>query len=67
MFTITPLTILGMLLVYAVLFFVIFHAAAGVRVMLTDLGLAERWHRSLVWVLAVIALIIFLYFALRYA
>ena len=51
----------------AVLFFVIFHAAAGVRVMLTDLGLAERWHRSLVWVLAVIALIIFLYFALRYA
>jgi succinate dehydrogenase hydrophobic anchor subunit len=51
----------------AVLFFVIFHAAAGVRVMLTDFGLAERWHRDLVWMLACIGLIIFLYFALRYA
>jgi len=50
-----------------VLFFVIFHAAAGARVMLTDFGLAERWHLSLVWTLAVIGLIIFLYFALRYA
>jgi succinate dehydrogenase hydrophobic anchor subunit len=51
----------------AVLFFVIFHAAAGVRVMLTDFGLAERWHRGLVWALAGVGLIIFLYFALRYA
>jgi succinate dehydrogenase hydrophobic anchor subunit len=51
----------------AVLFLVIFHAAAGVRVMLTDFGLAERWHRGLVWTLAGIGLIIFLYFALRYA
>jgi succinate dehydrogenase / fumarate reductase cytochrome b subunit len=49
------------------LFFVIFHAAAGMRVMLTDFGLAERWHRSLVWTLAGIGLIIFLYFAARYA
>ena len=51
----------------AVLCFVIFHAAAGVRVMLTDFGLAERWHHGLVWGLAGIGLIIFLYFALRYA
>jgi succinate dehydrogenase hydrophobic anchor subunit len=51
----------------AVLFFVIFHAAAGVRVMLTDFGLAERWQRGLVWTLAGIGLIIFLYFAVRYA
>jgi succinate dehydrogenase hydrophobic anchor subunit len=51
----------------AVLFFVIFHAAAGVRVMLTDVGFAERWHRGLVWALAGIGLIIFLYFAWRYA
>jgi succinate dehydrogenase hydrophobic anchor subunit len=51
----------------AVLFFVVFHAAAGVRVMLTDVGLAERWHRGLVWVLAGIGLIIFAYFAVRYA
>ena len=51
----------------AVLFFVIFHAAAGVRVMLTDLGLAERWHRGLVWGLAALGGIIFLYFAIGYA
>jgi succinate dehydrogenase/fumarate reductase cytochrome b subunit len=51
----------------AVLFLVIFHAAAGVRVMLTDFGVAERWQRELVWVLAGIGLIVFLYFALRYA
>jgi succinate dehydrogenase hydrophobic anchor subunit len=51
----------------AVLLFVIFHAAAGVRVMLTDFGLAERWHRGLVWTLAGVGLIIFCYFALRYA
>ena len=51
----------------AVLFLVIFHAAAGVRVMLLDFGLGERWHRSLVWTLAGIGLIIFGYFAFRYA
>ena len=51
----------------AVLFFVIFHAAAGVRIMFLDFGLAERWHRGLVWTLAAIGLIIFGYFALRYA
>jgi succinate dehydrogenase hydrophobic anchor subunit len=51
----------------AVLFFVIFHAAAGVRVMLLDCGLAERWHRGLVWTLAGIAVIVFGYFAVRYA
>jgi succinate dehydrogenase hydrophobic anchor subunit len=51
----------------AVLLFVIFHAAAGVRVMLTDFGLAERWHRGLVWTLAGVGLIIFCYFTLRYA
>ncbi|HSF30939.1 MAG TPA: hypothetical protein VLK82_10780 [Candidatus Tectomicrobia bacterium] len=51
----------------AVLFLVILHAAAGVRVMVTDFGLAERWHRGLVWVLAAIGLVIFGYFALRYA
>ena len=50
-----------------VLFFVIFHAAAGVRVMLLDFGLAERWHHGLVWTLAGIGLIIFGYVALRYA
>jgi succinate dehydrogenase hydrophobic anchor subunit len=51
----------------AVLFLVIFHAAAGVRVMLLDFGLAERWHRGLVWALASLGLIIFCYFAWRYA
>ena len=51
----------------AVLFFVIFHAAAGVRVMLLDFGLAERWHRSLVWALASLGLVVFCYFAWRYA
>jgi succinate dehydrogenase hydrophobic anchor subunit len=51
----------------AVLFFVIFHAAAGARVMILDFGLAEPWHRGLVWTLAGIGLIIFCYFALRYA
>jgi succinate dehydrogenase hydrophobic anchor subunit len=51
----------------AVLFFVIFHAAAGVHVMLLDFGLAERWHRRLTWTLAGIGLIIFLYFTLSYA
>jgi succinate dehydrogenase hydrophobic anchor subunit len=51
----------------AVLFFVIFHAAAGVRVMLTDFGLAERWHRGLVWALAAVGLVTFVYFAWHYA
>ena len=51
----------------AVLFLVIFHVAAGMRVMLLDVGLAERWHRSLVWTLAGTGLIIFCYFALPYA
>ena len=51
----------------AVLFFVVFHAMAGIRVMLTDFGLAERWHRSLVWTLAGVGLVIFLYFALWHA
>lgn len=51
----------------AVLLFVIFHAMAGIRVMLTDFGLAERWQRELTWVLAAFGLVIFLFFALRYA
>jgi succinate dehydrogenase hydrophobic anchor subunit len=51
----------------AVLFLVIFHAAAGVRVMLTDVGFAEQWHRGLVWMLAGIGLIIFFYVAWRYS
>jgi succinate dehydrogenase / fumarate reductase cytochrome b subunit len=51
----------------AVLFFVIFHAAAGVRVMLLDVGMPERWQRALVWSLAGIGLVIFAYFAWRYA
>jgi succinate dehydrogenase / fumarate reductase cytochrome b subunit len=51
----------------AVLFFVIFHAAAGVRVMLTDFGVAERWHRGLAWMLAGVGLVIFGYFAWGYA
>jgi hypothetical protein len=50
-----------------VLFFVIAHAAAGVRVMLTDVGFAERWQRGLVWMLAGIGLSIFLYVAWRYS
>jgi succinate dehydrogenase/fumarate reductase cytochrome b subunit len=51
----------------AALFFVIFHAAAGVRVMLTNFGLGEHWHRGLVWGLAGIGLILFCYVAVRYA
>jgi succinate dehydrogenase / fumarate reductase cytochrome b subunit len=50
----------------AVLCFVIFHAAAGVRVMLLDFGLPERWHRGLAWTLAGIGLIVFGYVAWRY-
>jgi succinate dehydrogenase hydrophobic anchor subunit len=46
----------------AVLFVVIFHAMAGLRVMLTDVGLAERWQRGLVGILAACGLVIFLYF-----
>lgn len=52
---------------FAVLFVVILHAMAGIRVMLTDLGLAERWQRGLVWILAACGLIIFLYFAFWHA
>ena len=51
----------------AVLFFVIFHAMAGIRVMLLDFGLAERWHRGLVWMLAGVGVVVFLYFALWHA
>jgi succinate dehydrogenase hydrophobic anchor subunit len=51
----------------AVLFFVVFHAAAGVRVMLTDFGLGEPWHRGLVWALMGIGLVLFCYVAVRYA
>ena len=51
----------------AVLFFVIFHAMAGIRVMMIDFGLAERWHRSLVWMLAGVGVVVFLYFALWHA
>jgi hypothetical protein len=51
----------------AVLVFVIFHAAAGVHVMLTDVGFAVRWHHCLVWMLAGIGLIIFLYVTSRYS
>ena len=52
----------------AVLFLVVFHAMAGLRVMLTDLGLAERWHRGLTWwLLAGVGLVIFLYFTLWHA
>jgi succinate dehydrogenase hydrophobic anchor subunit len=51
----------------AVLFFVVSHAMAGIRVVLTDLGLAERWHRGLIWLLAGIGLLVFLYFAIWYA
>ncbi len=51
----------------AVLFFVIFHAMAGIRVMMLDFGLAERWHRGLVWMLAGVGVVVFLYFALWHA
>ena len=47
---------------FAVLLVVIIHAMAGIRVMLTDFGLAERWQRGMVWILAACGLIIFLYF-----
>lgn len=50
----------------AVLFFVVFHAMAGIRVMLTDFGVGERWQRSLVWTLAGVGLGVFLFF-LQYA
>jgi succinate dehydrogenase/fumarate reductase cytochrome b subunit len=51
----------------AVLFLVVFHAMAGIRVMLTDIGFAERWQRSLTWVLAAVGLVIFLYFTIWHA
>ena len=50
----------------AVLFFVVFHAMAGIRVMLTDFGVGERWQRGLVWTLAGVGLVVFLFF-LQYA
>jgi len=50
----------------AVLFFVVFHAMAGIRVMLTDFGVGERWQRGLVWFLAGVGLVIFVFF-LQYA
>lgn len=50
----------------AVLFFVVFHAMAGLRVMLTDFGVAERWQRALAWTLAGLGGVIFLFF-LQYA
>ena len=45
-----------------VLAVVIAHAMAGIRVMLTDVGLAERFQRGLVWILAACGLVIFCYF-----
>jgi succinate dehydrogenase hydrophobic anchor subunit len=51
---------------FAVLFFVVFHAMAGIRVMLTDFGVGERWQRGLVWTLAGVGLVVFLFF-LQYA
>ncbi len=51
----------------AVLFFVVFHAMAGIRVMLTDVGLAERWQRGLTWLLGGIGVVVFLYFAVWHA
>ena len=50
----------------AVLALVVFHAMAGIRVMLTDLGVGERWQRGLAWFLAAVGLIVFLFF-LTYA
>jgi succinate dehydrogenase / fumarate reductase cytochrome b subunit len=50
----------------AVLFFVVVHAAAGMRVLLADVGIAARWPRGLVWALAGLGLLIFLYFAIGY-
>lgn len=51
----------------AVLFFVVFHAMAGIRVMLTDVGLAERWQRGLTWFLAAVGVVVFVYFAVWHA
>jgi succinate dehydrogenase hydrophobic anchor subunit len=48
----------------AVLFFVVFHAMAGIRVMLTDIGLAEQRHRALAWTLSGVGGVVFLYFAI---
>lgn len=50
----------------AVLFLVIFHAMAGIRVMLTDVGIGTVRQRELVGVLAGIGGLVFLFF-LRYA
>ena len=35
---------------------------AGIRVMLTDFGVGERWQRGLVWTLAGVGLVVFLFF-----
>lgn len=51
----------------AVLFFVVFHAMAGIRVMLTDFGVGARRQRGLVWILAAVGLVLFLYFAIWHA
>lgn len=51
----------------AVLFLVIFHAMAGIRVMLTDVGVGARHQRGLVWCLAAVGLVVFLYFAIWHA
>jgi succinate dehydrogenase hydrophobic anchor subunit len=50
----------------AVLCLVVFHAVAGIRVILTDFGVGERWPRGLVWSLAGGGLAVVLFF-LRYA
>lgn len=50
----------------AVLFLVIFHAMAGIRVMLTDVGVGTTWQRGLVWLLAGVGLLAFVFF-LQYA
>ena len=50
----------------AVLFFVIFHAMAGIRVMLTDVGVGESWQRRLTRLLMGIGQIIFLIYVTRY-
>jgi succinate dehydrogenase/fumarate reductase cytochrome b subunit len=50
----------------AVLGLVVFHAIAGIRVMLTDVGVGERWPRGLLWMLAGGGLVVFVFF-LQYA
>jgi succinate dehydrogenase hydrophobic anchor subunit len=50
----------------AVLCLVVLHAVGGIRVMLTDLGVGERWPRGLAWALAGGGLAVLLFF-LQYA